>query len=614
MKRLVSALRTAVLPYSTFRRPAPSRCIQFRVRYVIVFNGEIYNHLGLRRELETQGAAPPWRGHSDTETLLAAIEHWGLDSALQRAYGMFALALWDKRDHELSLARDRVGEKPLYYGRWGDSLLFASELKALFAFPGFSPEIDRDALGAFLRFSYVPAPHSIWRGISKLRPGHILTLRTAADTGHDRTYWSLDEVGETGAVARRTPRDHASMVNETEALLSEVVTSQMISDVPLGAFLSGGIDLSLVAALMQKRAGSPVRTFSIGFESARFNEAEHARAVARHLGTRHTEFTVTERDALALVPQLPQIFDEPFADSSQLPTILLARLAREQVTVALSGDGGDEVFGGYNRYLFAPDLWRSVAWLPGPGRRCLGFAGALAQRFGTGRFAAPIAAALSKLGLPLTTVDKFAKFADAVGRARNFEGFYREIVSTRSDPLTLLRGGREAPSILDDADCHPSTGTPAEFMMALDTLSYLPDDIMVKVDRSSMSCSLEIRAPFLDARVVEHAWTLPLDLKIDKRRGKLILREILDRHVPRALIDRPKQGFGVPIDDWLRGPLRDWAEALLSLDSLYATEWLDAEVVVNLWRQHLSWRVNAGPTLWAVLMFQAWRLAHRNRL
>lgn len=575
-------------------------------RYMIVFNGEIYNHLELRAVLERDGAAPDWRGHSDTETLLAAIERWGVAETLPRLFGMFAFALWDKAERALWLARDRMGEKPLYYGWSGRMLVFGSELKALKGFPGFAPALDRETVTAYLRFGYAPCPHTIYQGVRKLPPAAYLRLETP-DPGsapEPQAYWSLRTIAETGT-KNRLAGGFEEAVQALEAVLGEVVSSQMLSDVPLGAFLSGGVDSSLITALMQEHSSRPVRTFSIGFEDGRFNEAVHAREVAKHLRTDHTEFMVTEADALALVPDLPRIFDEPFADSSQLPTILLSRLTRQSVTVAMSGDGGDEMFGGYNRYMFGPSLWRRLGGLPAPARRGIALAASLAQRLGAGSGSSALSSLATRLGLPVTTIDRLSKFGAALGRAQDFDGFYREIVSTWPAPGDIAVHKREAVSLLDSGGL-PALADPAERMMALDALTYLPDDILVKVDRSAMSASLETRAPFLDARVVELAWRLPLSAKISNGVGKRILREMLYRRVPRELIERPKQGFAIPLDAWLRGALRDWAEALLSRGRLNESGLFEADAVRAVWADHLAGRDNAGARLWAVLMLQSW--------
>lgn len=567
-------------------------------RFVICFNGEIYNHLELRRELEAIGASPGWRGHSDTETLLAAIEQWGVERALQATCGMFALALWDRERRHLTLARDRTGEKPLYYGRAGNALIFASELKALRRFPGFDDALDPAALQGFVRLGYVPEPATIYASIRKLPPGCCLTLSAPDGQEEPQPYWSLTEVIRQGAQTR-LDEPYPELCARVERCLGEVVASQMLSDVPLGCFLSGGIDSSLVAALM-RRASEDVRSFSIGFEAGHFDEASHAREVAARLGTRHTEFVVTEADALAVVPDLPRIYDEPFADSSQIPTTLLARLARQDVTVALTGDGGDEVFGGYNRHLMLPRIWRALRPLPRPGRRALGGTLAVLQRAvaGDGR---SLHRAVRALRLPLTTFDKLGRLGEAIANARDYSDFYRTMVSAAPNAASMLAGPDHEwrPPSLDGCE-------PAEWTMAMDTLEYLPGDILVKVDRASMNASLETRAPFLDRRVVELAWRLPISSKIAPAHGKRILRDMLSRHVPRELIDRPKQGFAIPLDQWLRGALRDWAEAQLAPDRLSAGGVVDADHVGRLWEDHVRGRANAGPQLWNVLMLQSW--------
>ncbi len=577
-------------------------------RYIIVFNGEIYNHPELRKELERQSTAPAWKGHSDTETLLAAIEHWGVEETLKRATGMFALALWDRKKRSLCLARDRMGEKPLYYGWSRGTFLFGSELKALCAFPGFEARLNKAAVSAYLRFSYVPAPHSIYENIHKLSPGHLLYIASPQQGEQPQQYWSLETTVREG---RGNPFDasYEDVLEELEEVLSGVVSSQMLSDVPLGVFLSGGIDSSLIAALMQKRSNGSVKSFSIGFEEARFNEAVHAREVARHLGTEHTEFTVTEKDALDLVPQLPHIYDEPFADSSQLPTILLSRLTKQHVTVALSGDGGDEIFGGYNRYIFGPALWRRFGHMPKTVRQILALLTDRGQRFTTGRAAGPLNKIISGMGLPVTTVDRLAKFGGALGRADHSIEFYRELVSIWPQPQDAVIQVAEAETILDQYSDQSEFCSFSQQMMLLDGLTYLPDDILVKVDRASMSASLETRAPFLDRRVVEWASRIPLSMKIEGRTGKKILRDLLFRHVPRELIERPKQGFAIPLDDWLRGGLKEWAGDLLAGENLGKTDLLNVETISALWQAHLSGRVNAGAQLWSVLMLQAWLLA-----
>lgn len=572
-------------------------------RYVIVFNGEIYNHLELRLSLE-RTVKSAWRGHADTETLLAAIDAWGLSKTLEHSCGMFALALWDRATRRLTLARDRLGEKPLYYGWSRGALLFGSELKALTAFPGFDNNINQAAVASFLRFSYVPDPTSIFNKVFKLPPGCLITFDTPRDQFEPVPYWSLKAVVHEGSMSRLGD-NYDTLVDRVETCLSDVVASQMLSDVPLGCFLSGGIDSSLTAALMTKVTNRPVRTFSIGFDDARFNEAPHARHVAEHLGTCHTEFIATESDALAVIPDLPAIYDEPFADPSQIPTILLSRMTREHVTVALSGDGGDEMFGGYNRYIFAPRLWRWVEALPRFGRRLLGYGAKSLQSFGTSE-GSLLRPAAQRLGLPVTTIDKLSRFGDALGRADNFESLYQHLVSTCSTPLALLRSPKVEPEKAHQLETGLKQNK-ADWMMAMDAMTYLPGDILVKVDRAAMSASLETRTPFLDRRVVELAWQLPQCAKIQHGVGKRILRDVLYRHVPRGIIDRPKQGFSVPLDRWLRGELREWASELLSPQSLAKTDVFDQKAIGKLWQTHLDGRDNAGLQLWSILMLQLWK-------
>jgi asparagine synthase (glutamine-hydrolysing) len=581
-------------------------------RYVIVFNGEIYNHLDLRTELEAASDGIAWRGHSDTETLLAAFDIWGIERTLQRSIGMFAYAVWDIKERTLVLARDRMGEKPLYYGWSGSTFLFGSELKALRAFPGFVNALNRDAVTAYLRYSYVPAPHSIYDGIYKLPPASYILFASAdrSSASEPIAYWSFKDIAEKG-VSDPFGGSYQERSAALEQVLQTVTASQMLSDVPLGAFLSGGVDSSLITALMQSQSGQAVRTFSIGFELARFNEAELAREVARHLKTQHTEFIVTESDALAVVPDLPGIFDEPFADSSQIPTILLSRLTRQSVTVAMSGDGGDEMFGGYNRYLFGPDLWQRTGQLPKPVRKALGVGAKGMQRMFTAGSASGAQRLAARAGLPVTAIDRLSKFGGAVANADSFDELYRELVSTWPQPSSIALHTGRASSLLDEESYVPSLEGKAERMMALDALSYLPDDIMVKVDRSAMSASLETRAPFLDQRVVEFAWRLPLADKIEGRIGKRILRDMLYTKVPKALIERPKQGFAIPVDTWLRGGLKDWAASLLSPQALQRSGVLNADSVTRVWQDHCSGRENAGTKLWTVLMLQAWLETHQ---
>ncbi len=573
-------------------------------RYVLAFNGEIYNFRELRAELESLGAT--FRGHSDTEVLLRGVEQWGLDATLRRSAGMFALALWDRGEGALQLARDRMGEKPLYYGWSGRSFIFGSELKALRAHPEWRGVIDRDVLALYLRHGYVPAPYSIYQGISKLAPGTILTLERAAPgtVPQPTPYWSVREAAEQGLAVPFEASDGAA-VSELEAVLTRVIGEQMIADVPLGAFLSGGVDSSAIVALMQSMSSRPVRTFTIGFHESGYNEAEFAKAVAAHIGTDHTELYVTPEEARSVIPRLPSIYDEPFGDSSQIPTCLVAALARQQVTVALSGDGADELFGGYNRYVHAERLWNRAQRLPAFSRRAL--AGALRSVKSTGwdaffRGAGHVVPAARRVPQPGDRVHKLARLLGVSSAAE----MYTEFFSLWSDPSMAVPGARERETIVDDQSRWPELDSHVLRAMFLDQVTYLPDDILVKVDRATMAVSLESRAPFLDHRVVELAWRLPLHRKVRGGQGKWALREVLYRHVPRELIERPKMGFAVPVDRWLRGPLRDWAEELLDGGRLAGEGYFAPEVIRRKWHEHLSGAQNWSAQLWPVLMFQAW--------
>jgi len=583
-------------------------------RFVMVFNGEIYNHLALRQALDAEAGAIPWRGHSDTETLLAGFECWGVEATLKQAVGMFAIALWDRQERVLVLARDRAGEKPLYYGWQGDTLLFGSELKALRRAPGFDAEVDRDALALYLRHNVVPAPHTIFRGVFKLMPGHWLCLplskgADACRAARPRAYWSLAQVVEDGRAQPFLGTD-AEAVDALEQVLGQAVEGQMLADVPLGAFLSGGVDSSTIVALMQARSARPVKTFTIGFDAQGYNEAEHAKAVARHLGTEHTELYVTSRDALDVVPSLPAIWDEPFADSSQIPTLLVSRMARRHVTVSLSGDGGDELFGGYNRHFHAPNLWRKLERFPYWMRRAGSAALKAPGPDRWDRWLASVRPVLpAGLRVPMAGY-KLDKLGDAMA-ARDAEALYKRLVSHWHDPAALVLGAKEASSLLDRPQDWPRTDGFAHWIMAMDTLTYLPDDILTKVDRASMAVSLESRVPLLDHRVMALAWRLPLHMKIRNGVGKWALREVLYRHVPRALIERPKQGFGIPLGDWLRGDLREWAEDLLEPQRLKDEGYFAPEPVARMWHEHHSGVRNWQFQLWDVLMFQAWLRASK---
>jgi asparagine synthase (glutamine-hydrolysing) len=576
-------------------------------RFVLAYNGEIYNHLELRAELEAQNGHFDWRGHSDTETLLAALRHWGVEGALQRLNGMFAFGLWDAAERTLFLARDRMGEKPLYYGRSGDTFLFGSELKALAAHPDWRGEVDRDALALYMRHNDVPAPWSIYRGIRKLPPAHFVAIGDGGRAvGAPRCYWDLGAVAEQGvAGASGTPE---ALADELDALLRDAVGRRMMADVPLGAFLSGGYDSSTVAALMQAQSSRPVKTFTIGFKEEGYDEAQHARAVAAHLGTDHTELYVTPAEALAVIPKLPTMYDEPFADSSQIPTFLVSQLARRHVTVALSGDGGDELFYGYERYFKATKIWVLLSRLPLPVRRLA--SGLLVH--------APGNALEKTLGvLPKRLrvnhlADRLPKLAEVLV-CENGESFYRRLVSQWKEPERVVLGARKPETILSAPDRLPPLPGLRERMMLLDMLTYLPDDILTKVDRASMAVSLEARVPLLDHRVVEFAWRVPTAYKYRDGQGKWLLRQVLYRYVPRELMERPKMGFGVPIEHWLRGPLRDWSEALLDEKRLREEGYFDPAPIRMMWEEHVAGKRRWHYYLWDVLMFQAWLEAWGSR-
>ena len=589
-------------------------------RYVIVFNGEIYNHLNMRRDLAVDGAAPDWRGHSDTETLLAGITHWGLDETLQRAKGMFTLALWDRSEKRLSLARDRMGEKPLYWGWAGQALVFGSELKALRAHPDCPRDVCRDALAQYLRFMYVPAPRSIHPGLYKLEPGTILTVDGAPPStppeepirpgGHHgsisiRRYWDLNAEIEAGA--QNQIEDEGDAVAALGEVLGKAAQREMISDVPLGAFLSGGVDSSAIVALMQAQSERPVQTFTIGFDEAAFDETPYAAAVAHHLGTEHTKLHVTDADARDVIPLLPDLYDEPFADSSQIPTYLVCRAARQHVTVALSGDGGDELFGGYNRYIRGPGLWKRLSKVPKPLRQVSGYAAqALPEKTweligGAYNRLRPGSAGISGLGTKDHRLGERLRLTDSL------DDLHRNMASTWIEPETVMAGNvSEPPSHLDDPLPAFGADDPAMRMMLQDMRSYMPDDILCKVDRAAMGVSLETRTPFLDPDVIALAARLPMAMKIRDGQGKWALRQVLYQHVPREMIERPKVGFAIPIGIWLRGPLRDWAEELLSPERLAKDGFFDPEIIRQTWAEHPSGRRDWSARIWTILMFQAW--------
>ena len=582
-------------------------------RFVICFNGEIYNHAEIRSELDDLGLPPEggWRGHSDTEVLLQAFVAWGLEAAIAKAAGMFAFALWDRQERLLHLVRDRFGEKPLYYGWAGRDLVFGSELKALRRHPKFNREIDRGALRAFAARTYIPAPRSIYRGVFKLPPGTILSISAGAlqsplssppedgRTGALRLhrFWSYRDVVRGGLA---DPISHEGEALEMlERALADSIKGQSFADVPVGAFLSGGIDSSTVVALYQKYSSQPVRTYSIGFERFGFNEAEHARAVAERLGTIHHEHYVTVREARDVIPLLATIYDEPFADSSQIPTFLVSRFARRDVTVAMTGDGGDELFGGYNRHIIAPQLWRRLRRLPRPFRAIAaapfsrlppGFWSALAKVMIRGRrpFLGP-------------RVQKGLRVARSAASADDLYLSFLDEWSEEENPV-LKADGLES-----EFDLHVGNGTAdAIRMMYCDAVSYLPDDILAKVDRAAMAVGLETRLPFLDHRVTAIAARIPLEMKIQGLQGKQILRRLLTRELPASLFDRPKAGFAIPVGEWIAGPLRPWAEDLLEPKAMAAEGWFDPAIIQRRWQDHLAGRRDSTPALWAILMFQAW--------
>lgn len=572
-------------------------------RYVITYNGEIYNHLDIRKALTRQGRAPIWRGHSDTETLIAAFEAWGIEATLARCVGMFAFALFDRKEGRMHLGRDRFGEKPLYYGTVGQGethrFVFASELSSIAGMPGFNAALSLASVGTLLQFGYIGAPETIYEGIRHLPPASLLELDPADGSIDIRTYW--DPIAA-ALEARQHPfkGDDTEAIDALEAVLGRAVEDQMVADVPLGAFLSGGIDSTTIVAMMTRRSTKKVKTFTIGFHDAAHNEAPFAREVARHLGTDHTEHYLSDREALDIIPQLPRIYSEPFGDSSQLPTYLVAKLARQHVTVSLSGDAGDELFAGYNRYMFANSAWRKLQRVPGPLRR--GLAEILAsasyatlEKFGKGYHAI----AGSKAGIS-NFPDKAAKAIRVMG-ARHAGDLYHGAVSFWHPSPMAGDNRRHNTNAMRDGL------SPIESMMLMDTINYLPGDILHKVDRACMGVSLEGRIPFLDHRVYEFAWALPMNYKIRDGQSKWLLRRLLDRHVPRSLMERPKMGFALPLAAWLRGPLRPWAEELLSEKSLQEVPGLDATRVLMAWRMHLEGRRNMTEQLWPLLSLQAWR-------
>lgn len=560
-------------------------------RFAVVFNGEIYNHLSLRQEL---GASQKWRGHSDTETLLRGFERWGVAETVRRATGMFAIAVWDHEREELSLVRDRLGKKPLYMHRGPGQLSFASELRAFHTLPGFTGEIDREALAIYLRYLYVPAPWSIFRDVRKLHPGRILTLRSADEPGNETTYWSPLQAATEGRRDQWSGSDSGAL-DALDGLLKDAVSSRLLSDVPVGAFLSGGIDSSLVVAMMAECAPDGVRTYAVSFPERNYDEGAHAAAVARHLGTDHTTFDLSSGDLESVVLQLPDLFDEPNADPSCVPTYLISKLARRDVTVALTGDGGDEAFGGYNRYTRGAPLLRVASAIPHALRSRL-------VSIGEGALSKRLSQVLGGGGHQQSGAARDSRTRRVVSR-RTLPAMYEELVTTTASVSALVREGERgalpALAVLDDARF-----TIAERMMLFDQQGYLPDDLLAKLDRASMAASLEARAPLLDHRVLEFAWRMPQRLKLRGGKGKWMLRELLGRRLPRALYERPKMGFSSPITAWLRGPLKPWAESLLLAPSAQ----LEAGGVRDAWNAFQAGADETAPLVWALTVYRAWEV------
>lgn len=578
-------------------------------RFVLAFNGEIYNHHALRRELESSGKAPAgWKGHSDTETLLCAFTVWGVEKTLEMATGMFAIALWDRKEQTLTLARDRFGEKPLFYGLVAGALVFGSELKALQRAPGWQGEIGPSVLENYLRFGCVGGQQSIFKDVFKLPPGCSLKV-SLSDVCNGTLppamkWWSPVEAARIALEDRNNNPEMA--LNNVERALVASVGQQMAADVPLGAFLSGGVDSSLIVALMQSQSSQKIRTFSVGFDDPRYDESGHAAAVAAHLGTDHTTLRATSQMALDLIPKLPELYDEPFADSSQLPTCLISALTRQHVTVALSGDAGDELFGGYNRYVWVPKVWGKLSRMPSPMRQTLGRMLKLVPSSGYDRLMAVGSKVLPSRYRIRTFGEKLYKLADVLACGSD-RALYGGLASMNRHPEQLLRPDDRSGNGVEDLYPALVGFDQVEWMMLMDTLNFMVDDVLVKVDRASMASSLEVRAPFLDPDVFKAAWQLPLSMRVRNGEGKWAMRQILYRHVPRELIERPKMGFAIPLDDWLRGPLREWAEDLLSNRSLSSVPMLDAAAVRNLWRLHLKGHGHYAQQLWAVLQLLAWR-------
>ncbi|OBP15336.1 asparagine synthase (glutamine-hydrolyzing) [Rheinheimera sp. SA_1] len=566
-------------------------------RYVIAFNGEIYNHLAIRDELAEKCSFAVWRGHSDTETILAAFDHWGIEQTVEKLVGMFSIAVWDLQQKELVLVRDRMGEKPLYYGWCQGVFLFGSELKALRCHPAFDAEINRDALALYMQYSYVPAPYSIYKSVSKLQQGCMLkvSLEHPGDV-EVRTYWSLQQIHARELKLSAHYSDQ-EIIEQLHQMIKGSVQAQLMSDVPVGAFLSGGVDSSLIVSLMQSLSSSPVKTFTIGFDQREFDEAHFASKVASHLGTDHTELYLSDQDTLNVVPKLASIYDEPFADSSQIPTFLVSMLAKSKVAVALSGDAGDELFSGYSRYQHCADTWRRLQESHPVTRKLMPLA----------RFVSPfVCNQISHLFRiqpeGRNAGHRLAKMAN-VSNADDFISYYQSMLSHTTLAHQLVIFSNPVSTVFTDCKFLPPK---LESLMLVDGLTYLPDDILAKVDRASMAVSLESRIPLLDYRIVEFAQQMPQHLKVNAGQNKWCLRQILDKYVPKKLIERPKKGFGVPLAAWLRGPLKEWAESLLDPELIYNQKYLDPKIVRQMWMQHQSGVADWHFQLWNVLIFQHW--------
>lgn len=566
--------------------------------YVLIFNGEIYNHKYIRLELESISKRN-WLGHSDTETLLASIEEWGIENTLSKVKGMFAIALWDKNSKNLYLSCDRIGEKPLYYGWVNEQFVFASELKSIKQFPAFNNKIDKNSLAIFLRFNSIPAPYSIYENIYKLEPGQIAKINSTSKEIEKSSFWSIEEAYK-NAKMNKFIGTSKEAVDKLEHLLLNAVSSQMQSDVPLGAFLSGGVDSSTIVALMKSFSNSKVNTFTIGFNSKEFDEAKHAALVAKHLGTDHYDKYVTDSDALNVIPNLPNIYDEPFADSSQIPTFLVSEFAKQKVTVALSGDAGDELFGGYNRYIFSEKTLNTILKAPSVIKKLVSKTiFSISEEKWNRLLSGSLNKSFANVG------NKLHKTADILS-SKSIRDLHLKLVSQIYNPSEWLKKSNEYKSKLNDDIVRFEELNSIESMMAYDLISYLPTDILTKVDRAAMSVSLETRIPFLDLDVIEFSASLPIEFKIRNGVSKWALREVLYRHVPKDLIERPKMGFGVPLAEWLRGPLKDWAESLLDEKRLHQEGFFNVEFVRDKWLEHLSGNRNWSYQLWNVLMFQAW--------